>query len=106
MLGLSSDVSIYFDADVSNYWCTHFADGNLIDSHYTTSVLVDDSDFYLKIVVNQTSTYFYINNVLVRTETHGSSRKTTAKPDDTSLLKDLSEGKVPEKGSADRKSVV
>ena len=73
LLGLSSDVSIYFDADVSNYWCTHFADGNLIDSHYTTSVLVDDSDFYLKIVVNQTSTYFYINNVLVRTETHGSS---------------------------------
>ena len=73
LLGLSSDVSIYFDADVSNYWCTHFSDGNLIDSHYTTSVLVDDSDFYLKIVVNQTSTYFYINNVLVRTETHGSS---------------------------------
>ena len=36
-------------------------------------MLVDDSDFYLKIVVNQTSTYFYINNVLVRTETHGSS---------------------------------
>jgi len=35
----------------------------------------------------------------------GSSRKTTAKPDDTSLLKDLSEGKVPEKGSAEAEAL-
>lgn len=61
---ITGEIWIGYDPSISNNWLTYFKNSTTTDQTITT-VAADDSDFYLKMVVTPSITYFYINNALV-----------------------------------------